>query len=81
MRASVYPWSLRSILQGRPTLGGLMELCEENYRLLARLIPELAHVASYEGKLESTSAVCDGSQPEPNINPATSTTTDLASLP
>ena len=47
MRVSVYPWSLRSLLQGRPTLGELMALCEENYRVLARLIPEMSDLAGY----------------------------------
>ncbi len=41
MRVPVYPWSLRSLLLGRPSLGGLMDLCEENYRLLTRLVPQL----------------------------------------
>lgn len=35
------------MLQGRPTLGGLMALCEENYRVLARLIPEMPDRAGY----------------------------------
>ena len=47
MRASVYPWSLRSVLQDRPSLGGLMALCEENYRVLARLIPDMPGLAGY----------------------------------
>jgi uncharacterized protein len=36
-----YPWDLRGLLQGRPSVGLLMDLCEENYRRLRRLAPEL----------------------------------------
>ena len=41
MPATLYPWSLHSLLCGDPTLGHLMALCEDNYRLLLRLVPEL----------------------------------------
>ncbi len=47
MQTAVYPWSLRSLITGRPTLGGLMDLCEENYRTLQRLIPDLRTVDGY----------------------------------
>lgn len=33
---------MHSLLNARPTLGCLMELCESNYRLLIRLAPDLA---------------------------------------
>lgn len=36
-----YPWGLESLYTGRPTVGGLMDLCEENYHHLLRLAPEL----------------------------------------
>ncbi|MEN8180453.1 MAG: DUF1249 domain-containing protein [Pseudomonadota bacterium] len=41
MRAPYYPWSLKSLLTGRPTMGALLDLSEENYRLLMRLVPDL----------------------------------------
>lgn len=41
MQASRYPWNTAFIRSGRPTVGNLMELCEENYRALMRLVPEL----------------------------------------
>ena len=47
MRVPAYPWSLRSLLLGRPSLGGLMDLCEENYRVLTRLVPQLHHLDGY----------------------------------
>ncbi|MGD8307949.1 MAG: DUF1249 domain-containing protein [Chromatiales bacterium] len=43
----VYPWSLRSILAARPTVGALMELCEENYRQLIRLAPSVGHMKGH----------------------------------
>lgn len=41
MRRPYYPWSLRDLLEHRPTVGGLLDLCEENYRRMQRLAPEL----------------------------------------
>lgn len=41
MPAGQYPWSTPLIRKGRPTVGNLMALCEENYRALMRLIPDL----------------------------------------
>ena len=38
---TAYPWNLSQILDGRPTVGGLMDLCEENYRVMLRLAPAL----------------------------------------
>lgn len=51
MRAPVYPWSLRSLLTGRPSMGALLDLSEDNYRLLMRLVPELPRL---EGRLISS---------------------------
>jgi uncharacterized protein YqiB (DUF1249 family) len=38
------PWTgtLLKILAGEPTVGSLMALCEDNYRLLMRMAPDLA---------------------------------------
>ncbi len=41
MRAPYYPWSLKSLLTGRPTVGALLDLSDDNYRLLMRLAPDL----------------------------------------
>jgi hypothetical protein len=41
MPAKEYPWRTPFIRSGRPAIGDLMSLCEENYRALMRLIPEL----------------------------------------
>jgi uncharacterized protein len=41
MRIDPLSRSLHCLLYGPPTLGHLMELCEENYRALLRLAPEL----------------------------------------
>lgn len=43
----MYPWSLHSLLNARPSLGELQALCEENYRLLERLIPEMQDIYGY----------------------------------
>lgn len=51
MRAPYYPWSLKSLLTGRPALGALLDLSEDNYRLLMRLAPELPKL---QGKLISS---------------------------
>lgn len=51
MQASTYPWTLRGLLKGRPTLGCLLELFEENYRILSRLVPQLRQS---EGSYRST---------------------------
>ncbi|MEA3276451.1 MAG: DUF1249 domain-containing protein [Pseudomonadota bacterium] len=50
MRAPQYPWSAPFVLSGRPTVGALMGLCEENYRSLLRLIP---HLKGIDGGLRS----------------------------
>lgn len=44
MQIPQYRWHTPFILSGRPSVGDLMGLCEENYRALARMIPELAMV-------------------------------------
>ena len=36
-----YPWVLKSLFSGKPTVGWLMDLCDENYHHLIRLAPEL----------------------------------------
>ena len=41
MRVRRYPWGLESLYTGRPTVGGLMDLCEENFAHLLRLAPDL----------------------------------------
>jgi len=46
MRRPYYPWNLRALLEGRPTVGGLMDQCEENYRYLLRLAPQLKTMES-----------------------------------
>lgn len=46
------PWTgtLLKILRGEPTVGSLMALCEDNYRLLLRMAPDLAEM---EGRYAS----------------------------
>jgi uncharacterized protein YqiB (DUF1249 family) len=44
MSRNHYPWCLAALLQGRPSLGALLELCDENYGLLLRLAPDLRHL-------------------------------------
>ncbi|MCU7960189.1 MAG: DUF1249 domain-containing protein [gamma proteobacterium symbiont of Bathyaustriella thionipta] len=36
-----HSFTLRDVFHGRPTLGGLVELCQENYALLLQLVPAL----------------------------------------
>ena len=50
MRMPCYPWGVRALWDGRPTVGWLMDLCEENYLYLLRLAPELR---SLEGRFLS----------------------------
>lgn len=40
MHSSPYPWCLGKFLPSHLSLGGLVDLCEENYRLLLRLMPD-----------------------------------------
>lgn len=51
VRAPCYPWELRDLVSGRPTVGWLMDLCEENYRYLVRMAPSLR---TLEGRSVST---------------------------
>ena len=37
-----YPWLTELVSTGRPSVGSLMALCEENYGALRRLVPDLA---------------------------------------
>ncbi|OQX31796.1 MAG: hypothetical protein B0D96_00440 [Candidatus Sedimenticola endophacoides] len=41
MRMPWYPWSLRSLANSRPSVGWLMDLCDENHVLMCRLAPGL----------------------------------------
>ncbi|MCW8907168.1 MAG: DUF1249 domain-containing protein [Sedimenticola sp.] len=53
IRRRQYPWSLGALLYGRPTLGSVMDLCDENYRYLARLAPHMREMeGSYLSRLE-----------------------------
>jgi uncharacterized protein YqiB (DUF1249 family) len=45
------PWRTPLVISGRPTVGALMSLCEENYRALRRMIPALRSV---RGEVRST---------------------------
>ena len=47
MRAPLYPWNLRPLYTSCPSLGCLMDLCEENYRVLIRLVPQLREMEGY----------------------------------
>ncbi|WP_234422262.1 DUF1249 domain-containing protein [Sedimenticola thiotaurini] len=42
-----YPWNLKALLSGKPTVGWLMDLCEENYIYLTRLAPEVRHMQGH----------------------------------
>ena len=44
MRAPWYPWSLRHQLGEQPTVGWLMDLCDENYCHLIKLAPDLCRL-------------------------------------
>ncbi len=57
MRGSGYPWSLRALVEGKPTVGWLMDLCDENYRLVMKLAPALrsmkgAYLSSLDGCMD-----------------------------
>ena len=39
MRMSSYPWNLHALASGKPSIGWLMGLCEENYRFLLQMAP------------------------------------------
>lgn len=36
-----YPWTLKALISGKPSVGWLMDLCEQNYRYLMRLAPDM----------------------------------------
>lgn len=57
MRRPYYPWSLRDLLEHRHSVGGLLDLCEENYRYMLRLAPELGslrgrHLSRIDGHID-----------------------------
>ena len=41
MRMPLYPWGSCTWFPGKPNVGQLMDLCDENYRYLMRLAPDL----------------------------------------
>ncbi|MCB1869106.1 MAG: DUF1249 domain-containing protein [Gammaproteobacteria bacterium] len=47
MRFPSYPWELHSLLKGKPTVGWLMDLCDENYRQLICIAPALRILGGY----------------------------------
>jgi uncharacterized protein YqiB (DUF1249 family) len=47
MQNSISPRSLNRFLRLRPTLGQLMDLCEENYALLLKLAPGLTKMTGH----------------------------------
>lgn len=42
MQRAFHPWATACILSGRPNVGALMSLCEENFVHLSRLAPDLS---------------------------------------
>lgn len=57
MRMPWYPWSIKPILTGEPTIGWLMDLCEENFLLIERLSPKIRslqgkYLSSLEGSID-----------------------------
>lgn len=52
-----HPWGLRYLLDGRPTVGWLMDLCDENYRYFLKLAPGLRrlkgqHLSRLDGSVD-----------------------------
>ncbi len=45
MPHKLYPWKLVNSLRAKPTLGQLVDLCEENYTLLDKMAPELKRMS------------------------------------
>ena len=41
MQKHLYPWNCHNALTLKPTIGQLMDLCEENYTQIMKLAPEL----------------------------------------
>jgi len=48
MKVNSHPWMTSLVGHSRPTVGDLMSLCEENYRALMRLIPDLRRIQGEE---------------------------------
>ena len=44
MPNTIYPWKLVNSLRAKPTLGQLVDLCEENYSLLHKIAPDLKNM-------------------------------------
>ncbi|TVO76242.1 MAG: DUF1249 domain-containing protein [Sedimenticola selenatireducens] len=52
---SCYPWSLRALISGKPTVGWVMDLSEQNYRHLMRLAPDMRKLqGTYLSRLDGT---------------------------
>ena len=47
MHKPYYPWGIESLFNQRPTIGWLIELGEQNYRSLIRLVPEVRTMAGH----------------------------------
>ena len=55
MRMVAYPWDLSQLYTACPNIGCLMDLCEENYRHLKRLAPDIRSLnGDYLSRLEGT---------------------------
>ena len=44
MQYHCYPWTLNNTLKFKPSVGQLMDLCEENYRLIMTLAPGIHYM-------------------------------------
>ena len=51
MQKPNYPWNLNGALRFKPSVGQLMDLCEENYYLILKLAPDIHQM---QGKYQST---------------------------
>ncbi len=47
MLVKSYPWGLSRLIIARPTVGSLLDLCDENYRALRRLAPDLPELRGW----------------------------------
>ena len=57
MKVPWYRWDLQQIYTGRPSIGWLMDLCEENYRLVEQLSPGIRqlqgrYLSSLDGAMD-----------------------------
>lgn len=53
MQAHSYPWNAGWLAAARPTVGDLMSLCEDSFRLLTRLFPDVQQARGcYDSQLE-----------------------------